>query len=485
MYIINFFVSSLPFVTLLNILLAITIIFLERRNAATTWAWLLILFFIPVLGFILYIFFGQNLSRRRIFNLNTELTAQLRKEIKGQKELLDRNSFQFNHPTLQEYRSTIYLNLINGYGVLTQDNGVEIYTDGAAKFKALFEKIREAKDHIHMQYFIFKNDVLGKKVVQALAEKAREGVEVRLLYDAMGSSRVPGRFFKPLREAGGKVAAFFPSLFFPFINYRINYRNHRKIVVIDGEYGFVGGYNVGKEYIGLKKKFGFWRDTHLLIHGSAVESLQSRFFLDWNNASSDKLEFDLRYFPEKTYTGNIPIQIVSSGPDSEWEQIKNGIIKMIYSAEKSVYIQTPYFVPDESLMHALRIAALSGIDVRIMIPNQPDHIFVYWASFSFIGELLDIGVKCFIYENGFIHAKMLVVDGKVASVGTTNFDIRSFKLNFEVNAFIYDTNVAGQFYSIYERDLLKSREMTYEMYRNRSLIIKFKESISRLLAPIL
>lgn len=214
MYIINFFVSSLPFVTLLNILLAITIIFLERRNAATTWAWLLILFFIPVLGFILYIFFGQNLSRRRIFNLNTELTAQLRKEIKGQKELLDRNSFQFNHPTLQEYRSTIYLNLINGYGVLTQDNGVEIYTDGAAKFKALFEKIREAKDHIHMQYFIFKNDVLGKKVVQALAAKAREGVEVRLLYDAMGSSRVPGRFFKPLREAGGKVAAFFPSLFF-------------------------------------------------------------------------------------------------------------------------------------------------------------------------------------------------------------------------------------------------------------------------------
>lgn len=158
---------------------------------------------------------------------------------------------------------------------------------------------------------------------------------------------------------------------------------------------------------------------------------------------------------------------------------------MIYSAEKSVYIQTPYFVPDESLMHALRIAALSGIDVRIMIPNQPDHIFVYWASFSFIGELLDIGVKCFIYENGFIHAKMLVVDGKVASVGTTNFDIRSFKLNFEVNAFIYDTNVAGQLYSIYERDLLKSREMTYEMYRNRSLIIKFKESISRLLAPIL
>ncbi|WP_243291301.1 cardiolipin synthase [Bacillus sp. FJAT-47783] len=481
----NITIYLFSFFFILNILLAGAIIFLERRNVAATWAWLLILFFLPVVGFILYVIFGQNLSKRKIFKFTSELTNHFRERMESQRRSIEENSLVYQDPSMAEYQSTIYMNLINGYGLYTQDNEVKIFTDGNEKFEDLLQSIKNAKDHIHIQYFIIKNGKIGKKIFRALTEKAKEGVQVRVLFDDMGSSRTPKKFFNELKEAGGEVASFFPSKFLPFLNIRINYRNHRKIVVIDGKYGYIGGFNIGDEYLGLKEKFGNWRDTHLKLHGSATDSLQSRFFLDWNNASPAKLDYEKRYFPAKETAGNAAIQIVSSGPDEEWEQIKNGIIKMIFSAKKSIYIQSPYFIPDESLMHALKTAALSGLDVRIMIPNKPDHMFVYWASYSYIGELLEIGVKSFIYDHGFIHAKTIVVDGKIASVGTANFDVRSFKLNFEVNAFIFDKNVAGELHTIFEEDLKKSRELTKEMYRSRSKVIKFKESISRLLSPIL
>lgn len=256
-------------------------------------------------------------------------------------------------------------------------------------------------------------------------------------------------------------------------------------MVIDGKIGYIGGFNIGDEYLGLNPKMGYWRDTHLRLQGSSVDALQTRFFLDWNNASLKPLDYERRYFPIKVPKGKTALQIVSSGPDSEWEQIKNGIIKMIYSAKERIDIQTPYFVPDDSLMHALKIAALSGVEIRIMIPGKPDHIFVYWATYAYIGELLKVGVRCFIYDHGFIHAKMMVVDGKIASVGTANFDVRSFKLNFEVNAFAFDVVLARRLQTIFEKDLQKSTEMTNEMYNQRSYWIRFKESISRLLTPIL
>jgi cardiolipin synthase len=478
-------VYLLSFFAILNLLFAVTIIFLERRHVAATWAWLLVLFFVPIAGFFLYIIFGQNLSKRKIFKLTGKRKKKVSAELQKQKEMLEQRSLRYHDPSTKQYQSLIYMNVLNAYGLYTQDNEVDIFTDGHAKFDALLTEIRKAKHHIHLVYFIFKKDHIGQGILQALIEKAKEGVEVKVLYDDMGSSTTGKRFFQPLKEAGGEVAAFFPSRIFPFLNIRVNYRNHRKIVVIDGKVGFVGGFNIGDEYLGLSKKFGYWRDTHLMVKGGAVDALQVRFFLDWNNAAHEKADLDKCYFPKKQSAGNTGMQIISSGPDSEWQQIRDGILRMIYEAKESIEIQTPYFVPDESVMNALKIAALSGVHIRIMIPNKPDHMFVYWATYSYVGELLDVGVKCYIYDNGFIHAKMIIVDGKVASVGTANFDVRSFKLNFEVNAFIFDTKVAGRLKHTFEEDTEKSIEMTREMYNKRTVLIKFKESISRLLSPIL
>jgi cardiolipin synthase A/B len=288
-----------------------------------------------------------------------------------------------------------------------------------------------------------------------------------------------------LKKAGGYVEIFFPSKI-PLVNLRINFRNHRKIVVIDGKIAYLGGFNVGDEYLGLVKKFGYWRDTHLRIEGTAVHAAQIRFILDWNQASDrNDIYYDPKYFPNITQKGKIPIQVVTSGPDSQYEHIKNGYIKMISLAKKSIYIQTPYFIPDNSILDALRIAVLSGVEVNIMIPNKPDHLFVYWATLSYIGELLEAGANVYIYDNGFIHAKMIVVDDLAASIGTANIDVRSFQLNFEVNAFIYDSQTAKRLVHIFEQDIKKSRRLTYDQYLQRPLIIRFKESISRLLSPIL
>lgn len=281
------------------------------------------------------------------------------------------------------------------------------------------------------------------------------------------------------------MEVFFPSKLRP-INLRLNYRNHRKLVIIDGIIGYVGGFNVGDEYLGLNPKFGYWRDTHIRLQGTAVHAIQTRFILDWNQASHHHtLTYIPNHFPDYGPKGNVGMQIVTSGPDSEWEQIKNGYIKMISNAKRSILIQTPYFIPDASLLDALRIACLSGIDVNIMIPNKPDHAFVYWATLSYIGELLKAGATVYIYDNGFIHAKTIVVDDEIASVGTANIDVRSFRLNFEVNAFIYDITIAKKLVSTFKEDLLVSRKYTYEEYLQRPLWIRIKESVSRLLSPIL
>lgn len=306
-----------------------------------------------------------------------------------------------------------------------------------------------------------------------------------MLYDELGSRTLRKKFFKELREAGGHVEVFFPSKLRP-INLRLNYRNHRKLVIIDGIIGYVGGFNVGDEYLGLNPKFGYWRDTHIRLQGTAVHAIQTRFILDWNQASHHHtLTYIPNHFPDYGPKGNVGMQIVTSGPDSEWEQIKNGYIKMISNAKRSILIQTPYFIPDASLLDALRIACLSGIDVNIMIPNKPDHAFVYWATLSYIGELLKAGATVYIYDNGFIHAKTIVVDDEIASVGTANIDVRSFRLNFEVNAFIYDITIAKKLVSTFKEDLLVSRKYTYEEYLQRPLWIRIKESVSRLLSPIL
>lgn len=467
-----------------NILTAFTVIFIEKRNVAVTWAWLMVMLFLPIIGFIIYLIFGQSVRRLKIYKVKQDRKAFIDALVERQRHDLIHNRIDYHDPAMANYRDLLYMNLVSNYAIFTQDNAIEIFTDGESKFHSLLEAIKAAKDHIHLQYFIVRNDNLGRALVAALTQKAQEGVTVRFLYDDFGSFWLPKRFFNGLRKAGGEVAAFFPSRL-PYLSIRINYRNHRKLAIIDGRYGYIGGFNIGDEYLGRKKRFGRWRDTHLKMTGSSIIELQAHFVLDWNAASRKQIPVEARYFPLENHRGEVGIQIISSGPNSAWEQIKNAYIKMIHAAKESVCIQTPYFVPDESLMTALKTAALSGVDVKLMLPFKPDHKLVYWASTFYLGELLHVGVKCYLYEAGFLHAKTIVVDGKIASVGTANIDMRSFKLNFEVNALIYDTFTATKLYNIFVEDLLCSRELTLAEYERRSRLTQVKEACARLLSPIL
>lgn len=489
MEILNLVINSytlIPSIILtLNIVLAITIIFLERRDARSTWAWMLVLFFLPLIGFVLYLMLGRQLRKKHLFRWEGRKDIGIEKLITYQQEAIENDTFQFHLDYVEEYKDLINMNLETSHSVLTQDNHLDIFDDGAKKFQQLLTDIANAKDHIHIQYYIFKLDNLGQRLLTALKKKAHQGVKVRILFDEMGSRGVRKKHFQELIDLGGNVEVFFPSVL-PLINPRMNFRNHRKIVIIDGRIGYIGGFNVGDEYLGLNKKFGYWRDTHLRIEGSSVHPLQTRFILDWNQASSDhRIQYSDRYFPIIPKKGDTSMQIVSSGPDTQWQAIKYGYLKLIMHAKRYIYIQTPYFIPDNSFLNAIEVAALSGIDVRIMIPNKPDHLFVYWATYSYVGQLLKAGAKVYIYNNGFIHAKMIVIDDEASTVGTANLDVRSFSLNFEVNAFIYDKIISHDLAEIFENDLLDCEELTLEKYNSRSTIIKFKESISRLLSPIL
>jgi len=464
--------------------MAMIVIFLERKDPTATLAWVLVLLIFPGFGFLLYLLLAQNFSRKQLFIMKVYAKKTFGDYIKVQKELFSTGGLVFNDKNIENYKDLIKMNLFYYGFSYTQNNEIEIYTDGERKFQELFNSIENAKDHIHMEYYIIRNDDLGNKLLNILSKKAKEGVEVRLLYDSVGGRQISKDKIEKLKSSGVKVAVFFASTI-PFVNFKINYRNHRKIVVIDGTVGFVGGFNVGNEYMGLNNKIGYWRDTHLKISGDAVIDLQTRFFLDWSHASKQELMFLPKYFPDNRMQGKVGIQIISSGPDKSDEVIKSNYVKMINSAKKSILIQTPYFVPDASVFEAIKIAAASGVDVRIMIPCKPDHPFVYWATYWYCGGLLKYGVKVYIYEYGFLHAKTLVIDGTVASVGTANFDVRSFKLNFECNAIIYDTKTSKMLYDIFMEDLNYSMELTRELYLERGILIRFKESVCRLLAPLL
>lgn len=476
--------STASILIVINILLAAVIVFLERKNPTSTVAWLLLLALIPGFGFFIYLIFSQNLTRRKIFRLHVTETKAYDKLLKEQLSVLESKAYDFNDPTTEKHTDMIRLHLMQDDSFYTQNNDIQMFTDGHELFDDIFEEIKNAKDHIHVLFFIIKSDDLGLKLVNALTEKAKEGVEVRLLYDAIGSHMLKQHHIQPLLDAGGQAEAFFKSRFH-LVNFKANYRNHRKLVVIDSEKAYIGGFNVGDEYLGLDKKMGYWRDTHLKINGSAVNSIQIRFMLDWRCATQEGISVNERYFKEIESDGKAGVQIVSSGPDSADSQVKTGYLKMINAAKRNIYIQTPYFIPDDSIMDALKIAIQSGVEVKIMIPNKPDHMFVYWATYSYVGELIKYGAKVYTYENGFLHAKLMVIDDEVASVGTTNFDIRSFNLNFEVNAFIYNTDTASMIAKSFEDDVEFSYELTLRKYYERPTMIKFKESISRLLSPLL
>ncbi|WP_346429165.1 cardiolipin synthase [Planococcus halocryophilus] len=467
-----------------NVMLAIFILFFERKTATSAWAWILILFFVPIVGFVLYLLFGKSLRPKRLNSTAAYDNKKFKENRTRQLNEIKEGSFRPYTKNVEKWLDLIQMNMSRTDAPLSTATDIQIFNDGTKKFNALFEDIHKAKEHVHLQYFILNNDDLGRRLIGLLTEKAKQGVNIRFLYDDLGSKNLPKDFFDEFHASGGIAVPFLPALM-SSINPRLNHRNHRKLVVVDGSVGYIGGFNVGDEYLG-KKELGYWRDTHLRLEGSIIYSLQNRFFIDWNQATEKfPLKFAESFFPSKDENSGTAMQMVASGPLNTHEDIKNGYLKMIYHARKSIYLQTPYFIPDKSIMDALKTAALGGVDVQIMIPHQADHIFVHSATLSFARELLRDGVKVYSYKNGFLHAKTLVVDGQSYSVGSANMDIRSFKLNFEVNAFVYDEQSAREMEDLFFRDKELSAELTEETFKNQSWMEKIKQDVAQLVSPIL
>lgn len=474
------FILIFAIVLIINVTCSFSIIFIERKEPSTTWAWLLVLLILPGIGFIFYLLFGQNFSRERLFKEKKKLDKEKRKEVLGQiekeyKDLDENNNFV----------DLIKMNYNNSGSKLMLNNEIDLYFDGKDKFKQLIYDLEHAEKYIHIQYYIIRKDKLGRKIISILEKKVKEGVQVRFLVDSMGGYTLTKRFLKNFINNGGKFEIFFPGIL-PHVNTRINYRNHRKIVIIDGKYGYTGGFNVGDEYISEDKKIGYWRDTHIRIQGEAVNPLNDRFLMDWCYASGEEIEHFSDFYLQEPYTlGDKAIQIVTSGPDHNEEYIKNALFKLINNTKEKIYIETPYFVLDESMLESIKISAMSGVDVRIVIPKKPDHIFMKWIAYSYLEELLEAGVKVYAYNKGFIHAKTMVSDGYVSTVGTANMDIRSFSLNFEVNAFIYNKEVADKLERQFMIDIEDSEQITFNTFKKRSRRERVMESIMRLFAPIL
>ncbi|MBC8060638.1 MAG: cardiolipin synthase [Clostridiaceae bacterium] len=476
------------FIYLINFFSIIVTLYFERKKPITAVVWILVLTLIPIFGFILYFIFGRNLrpTQKKIFKHKKEYDDNYTSKLINEKRLMDSRASFFSDKNIEQYQDIIEMNINANRSIYSQDNAITIFTLGKDKYDALLKDIESATDSIHILYYMINNDNIGKKIVDSLTKKAVEGVTVRLLYDHIGSLHTPSRMFNGLKKAGGKVYRFFPLSFGTY--FRINYRNHRKIVIIDGKIGYVGGMNIGDEYMGLHKRINPWRDTHLRITGTSVHSLQERFLMDWTYAS---MKYDLndsnieaKLFPTPEITGTIGMQVVSSGPDSKAEQIKRSFIKIINSAKETLFIESPYFIPDEPYLEALQISAMSGVDVRVMLPSIPDKKFVYHATTSYIKDLLDYGVKVYLYP-GFLHSKMLIMDGKVCSLGTSNTDIRSFILDFEINAFIYDTNFSQKCFEIFIKDMEGCTLVTPEAYASRGVQLKLKEGLCRLFSPLL
>lgn len=469
--------------TLYTIFIA-ALIFMENKNPSKTISWLLILVLVPVIGFVFYLFLGHNLRKENIFKKKKVRASEHLEEVaKLQQEAIKDKQLFYDDDNFVK-RRLISLILNNAKAPFTINNQVTVLTNGVRTFESIIEALKMAQEHIHLEYFIIKNDAIGGKIKNILMEKAQSGVKVRVIYDSVGSWRLGKDYIAQMREAGVEIYGFLP-VFFPLLSRELNYRNHRKIIVVDGKIGFLGGLNIGDEYLGNNVYLGFWRDTHLKMEGEAVYGLQNIFLDDWEFVTKESIAFDQIYFPKLSYYGEHLIQITPSGPDSDWQTIMQAYFSIIASAEEKIWINTPYLVPDESIMMALRTAALSGVDVRIILPSKPDHRTVYWASMSNVEDLLTAGVKIYKYQKGFIHAKILLADGTTASVGTANLDIRSFQINFEANAFIYDSEIVERMEKDFLEDIEESKEVTLEDYLKRPLHDKIKEATGRLFSPLL
>lgn len=456
-----------------TILTTIIFMLMENRNPVKSIAWILVLVFVPVLGFICYIFFGRKFRKRHVISKRSLL-------INKKSNTTDLSELP-QLPLTDDQRSIAALAYRNNDAPIHEGNRISIYTQADELYDNIIKDLKKAKHHIHMEYYIFLADKIGQKIMDVLKEKAKEGVIVRIIIDDVGSWQLKKKKINELREAGIFVQSFL-EVGLPYINSRVNYRNHRKIIVIDGLVGYTGGFNIADRYLeGLS--WGPWRDTHIKIEGSAVLGLQKNFLTDWFFVKRELIE-DVVYYPDQEKKGNCLAQIVISGPDMAWESIMQIFAKSFMEAKKRIYIETPYFLPPESLITALQTAALCGIDVRIILPRKSDAIVTLYSTYSYLDQMLKAGVKVYLYQPGFIHSKVVVTDD-IAIIGSANMDFRSFEQNFELNAIIYDKEVAQQMADIFSIDEKSSVEVTKEEWAMRKVGQKIKESLARLLSPLL
>lgn len=470
----NWLYYSFYIIYIITILSTVVVVISENRNPVKTIAWVVVLLFLPVIGIIFYFFFGQDFTKYRM------ISRKSLKKLIQQSEYADPTDQEKELPT--RALQLIRLNYTTNSAPFYAHNAITIFTNGKEKFDRLKIELSAAQKYIHIQYYIFENDKLGNEICDILIEKAQAGVEVRLIYDDVGCWRVDNAFFERLSQAGVIVRPFM-KVTFPRLANKINYRNHRKIVVIDGKTGFMGGMNIADRYVeGLP--WGIWRDTHIMIKGPGVHGLQSSFSVDWY-FTERQLLYQEQYYPTVDPCGKVGLQIVTAGPIGTWKEIALGIFRAIANAQKYIYIQTPYFLPTEGLTTALQMAALSKVDVRIMLPAQSDSAILYRGTCSYITPMLKAGVKIYFYEPGFLHAKTVVIDDYFSTIGSTNLDFRSFEHNFEVNAFMYNEELAIEIKNIFLSDQKQCRRITLRTWKRRPWRQKVIESVVRLLSPLL
>lgn len=452
----------------------IAVIVLDNRNPVKTIAWVLVLVFLPLVGLVFYLFFGRNSRKEKL--INKKIYSRLLKRPTAQYMSQNKVEVPDNYTGLVDFLCDI------DQAFLYDANDVQVYTAGAPMLLSLLSDIKSAKHHIHLEYFIFEDDAVGRLVRDALIDKAKEGVEIRVIYDDVGCRGVRGSFFDGMLRAGIEVRGFL-KVRFPLFTSWMNYRNHRKIAVIDGKTGYIGGMNLAERYIkGLS--WGSWRDTHARIEGKSVYGLQTVFLLDWYFVDQSMLSDDA-FFPQVEDKGTVKAQIVGSDPVSPWRSIMQGLVKAITESKDYFYIQTPYFLPTEPLLLALQTAALAGVDVRLVIPYRSDSFLTQLGTRSFLADVLKAGVKVYMYKKGFIHSKLMVSDDAFVTIGSTNMDFRSFEHNFEVNAFMYDVELAAQMREVFLMDLRDSEQLFLKEWKKRPFVKRAAESVLRLLSPLL
>ncbi len=469
----------------LTIIITILLIILDNRYPAKTFSWILVITLIPVIGFLLYVFFGRNLRKHKLLDRKKQIGFH-RVNPDYYDKIFDVDYLGTISDEMIKDKHNVINYLINhSRSALTRQNHVRVLQNGEVTFFDILKALRKAEHHIHLEYYILEEDKIGTQVKKILIQKARQGIEVRLIYDDVGSWKLSRSFKKELRNAGVEIYAFMPVKF-PLPTRNINYRNHRKIIVIDGKTGFVGGLNIADRYVNEKKRKDkmYWRDTHIMIDGEAVKSLQLLFLNDWIYVSRKPVHLETPYFPDFVPDKKTWMQIISSGPDSDSEFIMEAFFIAISRAKENISICTPYFVPNESLLTALKTASLGGTEVNVLLPYRSDNRLIQYSSMSYIEELLKAGIRVFLYKKGFIHSKILLVDGVIASVGSANFDFRSFEQNLEVTAIMYDREICRELQKSFLADIRNSEALKLEEWQNRKLINKILESVFRMLAPL-